>query len=233
MGAGLDIAARNVQSKASTSTCKKCSQWVQVPALLQDMASQRLEADVVSYNASTSACVKCSQWVQASASLQDMASEMLEAEVVSYNARTSTCKKCPQWMQASALPRDMASRRIEVDVVSYNANTSAGENARNGCRPRHCCETRPVKGVNVPQRTSFWNRAPRGADRGHAPAALVLRLSSRRTELLGEPTAGTRPRLLRIRALSPASLLLLRLQAGETFRGHRIYALHARIRSRV
>ncbi len=62
-------------------------------ALLREMASRRLELDVVTYNASISACEKGSQLAQVLALLREMACGRLELDVVTYSASISACEK--------------------------------------------------------------------------------------------------------------------------------------------
>ena len=59
-------------SKDPGSACKKGAQWQRARALMQEMRSQGLQADVITYNSTVSACGKGEQWQSALELLEEL-----------------------------------------------------------------------------------------------------------------------------------------------------------------
>ena len=68
-------------------------QWQRALALVEEMHSLRLQADVITYAATISACEKGGQWQRALGLFEEFRSHGLQANVITYNATISACEK--------------------------------------------------------------------------------------------------------------------------------------------
>jgi pentatricopeptide repeat protein len=104
---------------------KKQATWAML--VLDWMACNGAEPNVIHYNCVISSCEKAGQWEKALALLQEVkVRKGIEPDEYTYNAAISACEKGGQWEQALALLAEVKERQgIEPDEITYNATLDA------------------------------------------------------------------------------------------------------------
>ena len=95
--------------------------------MLEQMRSEGIEPNVITYSAAISACEKGKKWEKALSLLEQMRDARIKPDVISYSAAISACEKGGQWERALSLLEQMRGEGIEPDVISYSAAISACE----------------------------------------------------------------------------------------------------------
>lgn len=96
-----------------------------VLGLLQDMTSQSLILDVVSYSAAITACEKGQHWEAALPSLDLVVHKMLMPNALSFSVITSSFEKGQSWELALGLLQELFHKLLAADVVNFSAAISS------------------------------------------------------------------------------------------------------------
>jgi pentatricopeptide repeat protein len=104
---------------------KKQARWALL--VLDWMACNGAEPNIIHYNCVISACEKEGQWKKALALLDEVKErEGIEPDVRTYSAAISACEKGGQWEQALVLLDEVKEREgIDPNVLTYSAAISA------------------------------------------------------------------------------------------------------------
>ena len=105
--------AQRDQLQRGNQRLRERDQWEKALDLLQEMTSNGIKPNVISYNTAISACEKGNQWEKALDLLQEMTSNGIKPDVISYNAAISACEKGSQWEKA-ACEKGNQGRRLWV-----------------------------------------------------------------------------------------------------------------------
>ncbi|CAE7244211.1 unnamed protein product [Symbiodinium sp. CCMP2592] len=99
--------------------------WQRAMVLLHTLPSNRLEADIISFNAALGCCEAAAQWRWTSELLSQMLEEVLAPDEMSFRSVISSCEKGGLWQLALFMLATMPFASVQPTSFSYNAAVSA------------------------------------------------------------------------------------------------------------